>query len=339
MKNILPLLFGAALLPLVANAQSYSNVVGYITHDIAANTGFAAGADTYLSPTLIQPAAFAGASNASPSGAATVNFDGTSVPTSLDQTYVLEITSAESEGWWSTVVSSTASSITVTDNFPAGLPANVSVAVRKHTTVKDFLGANAPGLVPFDMVSQNDEVQILDPVTQAATTLAYVPKEITGLPEDGWFDLGTSTPADGMVIEPGSAIKIKRFGATALSFVSAGEVKTTDTQCDVYPGDNWFGTHRAVGAALNDMDLETQLIVFDNINPNYDQLQDVQADQSTITYAAVDPAFFGYPTMANLGDSSDAGAVMFPEGTGMIIKRATSEAASVVTVPGTVVGP
>lgn len=317
-----------------AQTTAYTTPVGYITQAIAAN---GSGAETYLSPSLIQPSVFAGASTATPSGLSTIDFSG-SVPAALDGTYLLEITSGASAGWWSTVASSTATSITVTDAFPSGLTIGTTVAVRKHSTVGNFLGANSPGLTPFDGVNPNDEVIILNPVTQATTTLAYVPTAVSGLP-DGWFDLVLSASADNYVIEPGTAIKIKLIGSTSLSVVSSGEVKLTPTQVDVFPNFNWIGTPLAVGGTLDYMNFAAQLIPFDGVSTTSDELSFLDAAQVSTPYASLDPSFGLGVVMGNLVTSSPAGDYVFPGGTGAVLKRAASTPANVLTVPGTVVAP
>jgi len=319
---------------------AYTTPVGYITHTVAGNaSALSAGAVSYISPSMVQPNTFAGASTASPSGSATITFSG-GVPAGLNTSSLLEVTTAGSNvGWWSSIISSTATTITVNDNFPAGLPAATTVAVRNHTTVKSFLGSNAPGLTPFDGVVVNDEVLILNPVTQVTTTYAYVPAAVSGGPADGWFNLGTSANADNDIIEPGTSVQVKRFSSGGLSFVSSGTVKTTSTQVDLYKAFNWVGTFAAANSTLNGMGFNTQLIIFDGANTNYDQLQYINANQSATTFAAVDPAFFGAPTVGNLGDSSNAGTVPFEGGAGAIIIRAGTEANSVITIPGATVAP
>lgn len=317
-------------------ATAYTTPVGYITSSIA-GAGSKPSADSYISASLVEATAFAGVTNAAPS-AKTITFAGASVPTTLDGTYVLEITSGASEGWWSTVTSSTSSTIVVNDNFPIGLASGLTISVRKHSTLKTYLGANVPGLIPFDGTSANDEVQILNPITQSVTAFAYVPASISGAAQDGWFDLGASTNADGYVIEPGSSIKIKRVGATALTFVSSGTVKTTKTQVDLFTKYNWIGTPMAAGNTLNGMLFNTQLIPFNGANPNYDELQFVNANQTVTAYAALDVSLGLGQTMGDLGTSADAGSIVFPQGYGAILKRIGS-APSIITIPGTVVAP
>ncbi len=140
------------------------------------------------------------------------------------------------------MASSTGTSVTVSDNFPSGLAADVKIAVRLHVTIKGFFGNNAPGLVEFDGVNPNDEIQILNPATQSTTSFAFVPASLTGNAEGSFLNLGTGAADDSFVIEPGYAVKIKRIGSTQSSFVSTGDVKLTKTEVDIYPNFNWVGT-------------------------------------------------------------------------------------------------
>lgn len=320
-------------------ATAYTTPVGYITSSIA-GAGANPSADSYISASLVEATVYAGATNAAPS-AKTITFDGTSVPATLNGTYVLEITSGAQEGWWSTVTSSTTSSITVNDNFPSGLATGLTISVRKHSTLKTYLGANAPGLLPFNGVDANDEVQILKAAVAEAVPFGFITAADTGdpvtYPNGAWYNLGTSTIDDDYVIEPGSAIKIKRVGATALTFVSSGTVKTTKTQVDLFANYNWVGTQIANGSTLDGMQFNSQLVQFDGVSTTYDELSYVKPNQDVVPFAAIDNGAGG-TTMYNLGLSVEAGTEPFPEGTGVILNRIGS-APSVITIPGTVVAP
>jgi len=120
-----------------------------------------------------------------------------------------------------------------------------------------------------------------------------------------------------------------------LSFVSNGTVKVTNTQVDIFPDFNWVGTPIAAGNTLNGMLFQNQLNQFDGVNPNYDELQFVRANQTVEPFAAVDD---GGLTMFDLTNSIPAGTEPFNEGTGVIIKR-TGNPASVITLPKTTVAP
>jgi uncharacterized protein (TIGR02597 family) len=325
-------LLAAAAACSLANAETaYTTPVGYITHTI--NSVGGGEALTIIGPSLIQPSVFSGASTASPSGS-TVTFSG-GVPTGLDSTYVLEITSGAKEGWWSTVASSTATTVTTNDAFPGGLGSGTTVSVRKHNTLQTFFGENNPGLIAFDGGS-GDEIQIFNS-DQSLTAFSYVPSDVSGEATSDWYNLSTAQIANDQIIEPGAAVIIKTNSASQLSFISTGEVKLTNTEVDVFPGLTLIAQPLAVGGSFNSMDLQNQLIPLnaEASNVDFDEFQIFNADQSLTAYAAADPAIFGSATMVNLSSAEDAGAVSLAEGVGAIVKRNPSISASTIILPGT----
>ena len=330
-------LLAAAAACNVANAQTtaYTTPVGYITHTI--NSAGGAEALTLIGPALIQPSVFSGASTVTPSGGSVATFSA-GVPTNLDATYVLEITSGANEGWWSTVTSSTATTITTNDAFPGGLASGTTVSVRKHNTVQSFLGENTPGIIPSDGV-EGDEVQLLNP-DQTLTPLAYFTAEVSGGDPD-WYNLATSAIANDTIIYPGTGVFIKTKSASNLTFVSTGEVKTTDTQVDLYPGLNVIAQTAAAGASLNSSGINTGLIPLNEAGDNldYDELQFLNADQTLTPHVAADPALLATQdfTMVNLATSEESGSVTYTQGTGAFVKRDASKAASSIVLKGTVV--
>lgn len=336
MKPIIPFALLGALLAVGAADAAATDPVGYITHTVA-GTGGSGTALTVLAPTLIQPTVYAGVSSASPSTLTVVTLP-TGVPATLDSTYVLEITSGPSEGWWSTVMSSTATSITVNDAFPAGLPADTEISVRKHNTLQTFLGENTPGIAPFNGTT-GDEVQILTPA-QSIISIVYVPAAVSGAPEDDWFNLVTLAPENDRVIEPGSAILVKTSSATDLTFTSSGDVKITKTQVDVFPNLTLIGQVDAVGATLGEMNLATQLIQLTGSNTDFDEFQFLSAGQAITSNVALAPGVAGpNASMADLVSTGPSDNLLFPEGTGAILKRNPGNAASVITIPGSTVTP
>jgi hypothetical protein len=336
MKPIIPFALLGALLAVGAADAAATDPVGYITHTIA-GTGGSGTALTVISPTLIQPTTYAGVSSASPSGLSEVTLP-SGVPTDLDSSYVLEIVSGASEGWWSTVISSTATTITVNDAFPAGLPADTQVSVRKHNTIQSFLGENEPGIAAFDG-SSGDEVQILTPA-QSIIPIVYVPAAVSGAPEDDWFNLVSLAPENDRIIEPGSAIIIKTSSSTNLTFTSSGEVKTTKTQVDVFPNLTLIGQVDAVGATLGEMDLATQLVQLTGSNEDFDEFQFLSIGQSLTSNVALAPGVAGpNASMADLVSTDSTDNLLFPEGSGAILKRNPANAASVITIPGSTVAP
>lgn len=328
MKPIIPFALLGALLAVGAADAAATDPVGYITATIAGNVAAnPVGAATYVSPTLITPAVFAGAATASPSGGATITFT-SGVPLGLDSSYLLEISNGAQEGWWSAVASSTATSVTVADNFPAGLAGNVSITVRKFSTIANLFGANSAGLTDIDGADSNppDEIQLLDPVTQAARTIVYV----TGVAPDGWYDFVTSSPADNEIIYPGTSVKVVRYATTPLSLVSSGQVKTTKTQVDVFPSFNWLGQPLATGGTLGSMNFVNQLVQFDGAAAN-DFLEILSPSQVANQYVALIPGFGG--VMADFVTTADSTAIPIAEGAGYVIQRDASSPASIVTIP------
>lgn len=329
------LLLAAAASGLALGADTaYTTPVGYISHTISGTASSGQSPTlSIISATMVQSTEFAGQTSVSPSGLTTLTFAG-GVPATFNDTYVLEISSS---GYWSTVISSTATTITVNDVLPAGLPANTAITVRKHNTIKSLFGANAPGLAPFDGTS-GDEIQILTP-SQSLIGISWVTTAF-GVPADGWYDLVSTKNEDNRVIEPGSAVLVKTKSATNLSFTSAGTVKTTPTQIDVYPNLTLVGQVDAVGATLGEMNFSTQLVQFNGANTDYDELQFLSPAQVIDANVALAPGVVGpNPQMANFVTTANADSVPFPTGTGVIIKRNPAKAASVITVPGATVAP
>lgn len=316
---------------------AYTSPVGYISHSIA-GAGTSAAAETYIAPTLINDPKFAGLSSASPSGGAVVTFSG-GVPTTLNGSYVLEITSGSSEGWWSTVVSSTATSITVNDSFPAALPDNVRVAVRKHATFATFLGFDIPGLVTYNGVDASDEIQVFNPISQSATAYAFVTAsdwgDLENYPNGVWLNLVSGEPDNDAIIEPGTSVKVKRVGSTALSFTSTGTVKTTKTQVDIYPGFNFVAATQAASGTFGSVDFAPQLHQWDGTNTDYDELQKVYLNQTTVPFAAIDD---GGPVIWNITLGEYGTSEPFAEGTGVVINR-VGHPSSTITLQGSAVTP
>lgn len=313
MKTTYSLILAAASCGLALGAETaYTTPVGYITTPVSGNvSGASSGASTFVSSGLLAPTFYAGASSSSPSGSPTVVLP-TGVPLGLDGTYMLEIADGPQQGWFSTVVSSTATSITVLDNFPASLAANVKVTVRKFATIQSTLGANSLGL------DATDEVQLLDASGPVLTTVVY---------SGGWFNFVTEEPADNYIIYPGTAIQIIRRGATALSLVQSGEVKTTATQVDVYAGDNWLGQPLATGGTLGPMQFATQIEATDFLQI---VRPDVGAGQSIDSYVASGGTMFNFVTEA------DSTTEPIESGAGYSISRPVG-GATIVTIPPQVI--
>ena len=322
---------------LFAQTSSTTTPVGYITHDIA-GAGANPSASSIIAPTLVRAADFAGSSTVSPSGGAVITFAG-GVPTGLDDASVLEITSGASEGWWSTIVSSTSTTITIADNFPGSLPANTMVSVRKHTTLESFLGFNTIGLSTFNGSDPSDEILVFDAASQTSISYAFITAndwgDLDNYPNGVWLNLVSSEPENDKVILPGTAVLVKRILSGSLSFVSSGTVKTTKTDIDIYTGFNLVGSTIAALGTLGSHNFAPQIFQWDGSNTNYDELQILLPTQSTVPYASIED---GGPVMWNIAASDYANAIAFDAGTGVIFQRSENPA-STITLPGTTITP
>ncbi|MES2467006.1 MAG: hypothetical protein V4675_06870 [Verrucomicrobiota bacterium] len=326
MKYKLPFLVGLASLAALVGVQAQTAVtdpVGYITTDLAPNAaGTTTGADTLVAPTLVQQTTFAGASSNDPSGATSITF-ASGVPATLDGSYYVEIKSGARAGFWSTVVSSTATSITTSDTLPAGLAAGTNFIVRKHATIGNYLGANTPGLTAFTGANNADKVLVLNPVTQVVTAYVYAAGGIFG-PNAGWYDQVTEASADNVIIYPGDAVKIRRVSNGPISFVTVGYVKTTPTEIDIYERDNWLNPMLATGTTLAGTNLNTGNTASGLFQEDYnaangapDRVFTISSAQVTTSYVALTGAGGFIDEVTETG----AGTLPLKEGTGIIIRR------------------
>ena len=317
MKTYLPysLILAAAASGMASGAQTaYTTPVGYVTASILPNVSNSpAGSATFIAASLVTPAVFSAGAVSSPSGGKVITFSG-GVPTNLNSTYVLEIKTGSQEGWWSAITGSTATTVAVFDTFPASLPANVQITVRKFSTVQDVFGNNSPGL------GAADEIQILNPVNQAASVVIYA---------GGWFDQVTEDPAGGTIIYPGTAVKVIHRANTTLSVVSSGEVKTTKTQVDLFANDNWLGQPNPTGGTFGTMQLGSQVLGTDFVNligP------DAGIGQPTTSFASVGGILY------NIVTEDNATSQPVSQGTGCLITRPVG-GDSTITIPAQVIAP
>lgn len=336
MKPIIPFALLGALLAVGAADAAATDPVGYITHNIAGGTVASPGF-TFVSSTLVNADAFAGASTNNPSGTAVISAAG--LPAGLDSSYYVEISSGASEGWWSTVVSVAGTDVTVADNFPAGLAVGTTFTIRKHQTLKGLLGSNAPGLDTGLSLDDADEVQLLNPATQVAAAYFYA-VVADGAPADGWYS-AAGNPSDNVVIEPGSSALVKRKFGAAKTFTSSGSVKVTKTQVDIFPGDNWVSTMRATGVTIGAMNLDTGNTatgVQRGVDLSVDELQITGLDQITKAFFAADPVLApGFSGWYD-GGGNDSNATLLLEDQGALVKRKLASPA-IWTVPAQPIAP
>ena len=316
MKPFIPysLLAAIAACGLASAQTAVTTPVGYLTTEIYGNTSAGSGgAATLVAPTLLNPVSFASSTSVAPSDD-TATFTG-GVPTDLDGTYLLEITEGAFEGWWTTVVSSTSTSIVVFDDFPGGLPADTKVSVRKFNTISGVFGAeNSANL------GASDFIEILDPITQATTVVVYA---------DGWFDLASEAPAEDYIIYPGTAVRVIVQGEDPLTLVTTGEVKTTKTQVDLFEGETWVAQPFAAGGSFGALELAAKVDETDEVIL---YSEDGGGGQGAETFVS------SGGTMFNLNSEAEAEDIVVPDSSGMVIKRPAA-GASTITFPAQPIGP
>jgi hypothetical protein len=337
-----------ALLAAVAGASAQTTAtttpVGYVTATITGNpTNNPSGSVTLVAPPLVQPTVYAGVASAAPTGT-TITLTGGGVPATFDSTYVLEVTNGSHAGWWSTVISSTDTTVTVNDSFPSGLDSTSTVAVRLHSTLKNLFGANSLGLTVYDGTQASpDSIAILDPVSQSVTTAVWMQASYSGLPADGWVDYVLFTSLDDTPILPGTAVQVVRMQSTDATLVCQGTVKTTPTQVDIQPNYNWLGQPLATGGTLGSMSFYDQIVKYDgsadtNGNPISDFVELINTDQSVSPYIAADPNQGVGNVMADFVFFSDATSVPISSAGGYLLVRYPSQPASAITIPAQVIG-
>ncbi|MES2705387.1 MAG: hypothetical protein V4726_02180 [Verrucomicrobiota bacterium] len=336
MKHKLSLLVGlaslAALVGATAQTSAVTDPVGYITIDVAANTG-GSGKLTLISPTLVEKNEFAGTGVVAANNLS-VTFTGTTFAFAPNA-YYLEVADT---GFWTTITASTATSVTLQFPLPAGASAS-KLIIRKHATITSFLGANnAIGLKTGGDAVTADVVQFWNPTAQSLGAQYFYAGATEGVPP-GWYTengelLGTDVPD--VAIFPGSSLVVTRRPNTATSLVSVGYVKTTPTQIPLVKGINIVGPMKATGTTLADSGLNTG-----NIATGLQQGTDavnadtVQLAIAGIQYFAADPAS-GITGFVDENGDPPAPTALVKEGSGMIITRKPATAA-VWTSPKTTV--
>ena len=230
MKNILPLLFGAALLPLVANAQSYSNVVGYTSLGNLSNPGVTpalpTGTDIVVSIPLLNPTE-AVATVASVAGNV-INLDGTPGYTADEWVgYYAQLTSGTNEGQIVLVTTNDASTLTVSaqpGDSLTGIAAGDTLALSKAWTLDSFLpNAGLPDGTFFLTFDGGTGINL------SATKQYYT---FGG----SWNDFDTFLPANPILYPGESYVMRNETGTAIMSLVVSGEVSTAKHRTVIYGG-------------------------------------------------------------------------------------------------------
>ena len=321
MKMKLPLLVGLASLAALVGVQAQSAVtdpVGYITSTIGASK------ISLIAPSLVNKSEFAGVPASAPAGSTVTFAAGTALPTFAANAFFLEIAST---GWWSSISSNTATSVTTSDPIPAG-SATERMIIRKHVTLNSFLGANAAGLAAGSDPAAADVVQFWNPVTQSPSQQYFYAGTAQGVAPGFYTENGdlTGTTVPDPVIEPGAGLLVTRRGASGATLVSTGYVKTTKTQIDLYPGINIVTPLRAVGAALSDINLNTGNVatgVKQGVDPA--GADTVQLTVGGTQFFAADPVAAGVSGWFDENGTA-SNTTIVPEGQAVILSRRVATA-------------
>lgn len=316
MKNKISLLVGLASLAAIVGVQAQSAVtdpVGYITSTIRPS------ALTLIAPCLVNKNEFVGVPASAPVGS-TVTFASTAaLPTLAPNQFYLEIAST---GWWSTITSNTATTVTTLDAIPAGSTA-LQMIVRKHVTLNSYLGANSAGLTAGLDPSSADVIQFWNPVTQKPSIQYFYAGAAQAVPPGYYTENGEQTGVDvpDPIIEPGAGLLVTKRGAGTASLVSVGYVKPTKTEIDLYPGLNIVTPLRAVGANFDSINLDTGNVAT-GVKRGTDpaSADTVQLTVGGTQYFAADPAV---ATGWFDENGNPSGTTVIPEGVAVILTRKT----------------
>lgn len=250
MKNILPILFGAALLPLAANADpAYSNVGGYTTQDLAANTFNLVGLNLHQSVVVAGDLEVV-------SGAVLTDSDVADFTAVLPQNannnavFVLEITSGAAVGTTQEFTVRSGSTITLPGSI-AGIAVDDTYQIRIAPTLEQIFGTTTSILTKGATSTTADVVWVPDG-TGNYTRYFIRLSDSTFRNAVG----GAAAPTVPVVYLDGLFVQ-KR--ATPAKLVVTGEVKTVGSTTSVVTGFNPIGTIYPAGVTLQNFGLDDDL--------------------------------------------------------------------------------
>jgi len=327
MKKVF-LFFGLALLSngsaLFAQSTATTTPVGFISETVNGGT-LASPRLTLLSPTLTQPIVFQG-TIASISGT-TINVNGANWTAGqfngANGSYYVEVFSATKPGALSDITGTGSSSVTTAENLTAFASAGDFIAIRKHITISDFLGANNTyGLLASNSPTTADEVLIYD--GSHSVSYFYFTGDAFGDPP-GWYDSAFTMQADGITIAPHEGVIIKRKAAGNLTIVSTGTVKTGNTLFPVYNGLNVLGTLSAQGLTLGNSGLytgsNTTGVTASNSPTTADEVIIYSGTGQTSYFYFTGDAFGDPPGWYDSAFTVQADNVVIAPGTAFVVKR------------------
>jgi uncharacterized protein (TIGR02597 family) len=224
-----------ALAAMSVNAQTTVNsgIVGYTTINVRAKTG-AANALSFVSLNVHRPSVFVGS-------VASKSLDGTSrsIITSLGASLVnnaliatgskcyVRITSGSNAGQISEVVSNTATTITVAQNWDSFLDVGTTYEVRPYWTLATAFPAGG-GLAGGTSGTTADNVTVINPSTGVGDVFFYSSSA-------SQWRKGVTDNSNYYIL-PGSGILISRKSGTPVNIVMVGEVLMGPVQQNVLAG-------------------------------------------------------------------------------------------------------
>lgn len=247
--------------------------------------------------------------------------------------HYVEILDGPNAGRWSTITACGADTVTTAEDLSALLAVGNAIAIRKHVTLNDFLGAsNTAGLQGGTSPLGADEVAIYNGA--AVTTCWYLNNPVQPS-KSGWYTV-SGTPAGSFVIAPNQGVIVKRKTATAATFLTAGTVKSGPTALLIQPGINVIGSAAAQGMTL----AKSGLFTGNAATGVKGATSALNADQITLYSDGVQTTYWylAHPTNANLSGwynsrAQQANTVAIAPGTSLLIQRRNGGAAFQWIIP------
>jgi uncharacterized protein (TIGR02597 family) len=194
----------------------------------AVTTSIGASSDKRLGVTLLRPSLYAGVVSGTPTTTLT---SASAIPSLGSEVKFVRFTSGAAEGQWIQVVSSTSSTITLTESASAlGAAAGDKFEVRPFWTLASFLpsGGGVPAspdvFAPRAFVLLNSSAST--GINLAASALYFYHDGSQG--PAGWYSGdGNLTPSDSVILSPETSITIRNSTGQAASVVGVGDVPVT----------------------------------------------------------------------------------------------------------------
>ena len=264
MKKLTFTLILSALLGTAAQAQVTTTPVGFLSMQIAGNTGSGQPAYTFASLGLTNPVTFQSTitsvttNTIGDTSASWADNAYNSTTSGVPPTYYIEILSGAASGTILDVVSTagTAQTLTLATNSASlpslGVTTGTSYSIRQHWTIASVFGTST---LQGGSSTTADQVQLF----RNGNYISYYYQSGTsrGL-QNTWVQSGVpNSDAGNTVIYPDDGILIARSQSSGVSIVLTGSVKTGQTSIPVESGYTLLGNVYAAGMTLSTSNLFT----------------------------------------------------------------------------------